>query len=740
MLRRLASDPDAQFMVDDVHFLRGFSQYLIASERFERLELDSGALGVAKTSFASVSDLDDQLYKISRLYLAASHFLSARYWALGQLTADESVAVNRDSAMTNASKAEGIFNTLAEFGAMANFDYYMSSRYSSVIDKFDLGTGPTLFNRSQLEFSGVDNAHRTLLQAYSHFLNYLSSGDLSGRPEGAGDASESRFWQNLADYLIYLSGDGEQPIDLTSLFTDLQIKDWRADYLTVLHAFYSNESRVLAGSLSPASVDTLFLMPFHRKRAGYLQILGRLQQELDVLNLQSVKELIRSSPGAVAASFQASFGTIDNQKRRDVYGFANYLLTLAEKNQNLYAAAYLAYEFLNRIGYLKEKTTLLKAYCEYRWYGKSEQENQDALSLLSDENISTFSNNHRAEAIYYRAMFYRKIDGPQYSSRVVQEMQRIQDNHPYAGYGLGYERFRTVDVDLMNKVYTQVCKQEDSLEELCDACTNITGYDPEEISAPEVHIGDPDVRFENLTNLRRGFVLAEKKFLVDYWQVFSSPMQIAVPDTNKQLTCNIAGPREFYIGNRIKVNLTLGKPDTLKQVTVSSKAEGCRTLSTTDVTQSLDVYALRSYNIVVATQGQYPARRDIRFTTNEETVRIRYEDALDPSGALLERDGSEIRVDTEDDFFIASRDNSNSLKLYKTSGKAVSNGLANYSALAFVRDRHYVLDRLSNQLWKMNEDGQLSKIDRFDESLLDKPSDLTGFNGHLVIANSGNNT
>lgn len=719
---------------NDIHFLKGLCNFLFCYEKFKNRDIDESKLESAIADFERVPEGQGDLSHLSQFYAAAARYLRAQYRILTYLLQGQPIPTDTRSDLESAQK---IFNKLT-----AENNWKSPAILADDLSRLQAATLSASPPRPEnLILSGMTGELINLLTEYAYALNFFRTDENLGDASGAGAESERIFWKDLKSYLLFLANSTPPPA-----FQNVQVSDWRSPYLSATAAFYRREIAVLNNRTPDSSPDSLLLMPFHRERNWFLEIYSRLKNELR-----------RSETGYELSRFSGSDGVRElvgdefimnqvNQFYRNnfqnnndrVFRFANYLLTLAEKNDRLYPVAYLSYEYLRRRNYQPQEMTLLKAYCEYQ-FGDYNQ----VTTLLSDAVIGGFDAPMKNEAIYYRAMAYHKIS--EWSNQMIADLERIKNSHPYAGYKLGWERdVNDPDCNLLNQVYTQ-SRGDARFAKITKACEDIVQQGRCTFTLvstpPAIIVGDDDVRFEYLNESLDRFRAAERQFLSHLWQVFSLPILRPMPGLDVAKNCPILGPKEFDLEQEINVHLVLGHDGYPKQVVMFSENTG-RLIDTTITEARLRVpaLALRPYTIMVGIKGYFPAVIETSFKRNEETITVPYNEAK-----LVSRDGaSEVRgltVDKAGGFYLASRNGESGVRIYDGGGGPLSDSEGNYHAMTAIGENYYVVDRSLNKIRVFNKDRKkLEELPNFDESLLHRPSDIAAINNELFIANSGNNS
>lgn len=715
---------------NDIYFLKGLCNFLFCYEKFKNREIDEPKLESAIADFERVSEGQGDLSHLSQFYAAAARYLRAQYRILTYLLRGQPIPTDTQNDLEAAQK---IFNQLT-----AEDNWKSPAILADDLSRLQAGIQSGSTPRPEnLILSGMSAERINLLTEYSYALNFFATDQNQGDANGAG---ERMFWNDLKSYLLYLDNQSPPPP-----FQNIQISDWRAPYLAATAAFYRREIAVLNNQNPEPPPESLLLMPFHRQRNGFVEIYSRLK-----------KELKRSETGYELSKFSGSDGVRGlvgdeyimnnnvNQFYRNnfqndndqVFDFANYLLTLAKKNDRLYPVAYLSFEYLWRRNYQRSKMTLLKAYCEYQFGDYNE-----TVSLLSDAVIGGFDAPIKNEAIYYRAMAYDKIS--EWSSQMIADLERIKNSHPYAGYKLGWERdVNDPDCNLLNQVYTQ-SRGDARFAKITKAFEDIVQQGrctfPLVSTPPAIIVGDDDVRFEYLNESLDRFRTAERQFLYHFWQVFSLPILRPLPGLEVAENCPILGPTEFDLEQEINVHLVLGHDGYSKHVVLFSENTGH--LIDTTITEArllVPALALRQYTIMVGIKGYFPAVIETAFKRNEETITVPYDEAK-----LVSRDGvSDVRgltVDMEEGFYLASRNGESGVRIYDGGREPLSDSEGNYHAMTSIGENYYIVDRSLNKIRVFNKDRKkLEELPNFDESLLDSPSDIVATGNELFIANSGN--
>ncbi len=713
---------------NDIYFLKGFCNFLFCYEKFKNREIAEAKLESAIADFERVPEGQGDLSHLGQFYAAAAHYLRAQYRILTYLLQGQPIPTNTKPDFDSTQKNFNKLTTENNWQTPAILADDLSRLQTATLS--DSPPRP-----ENLILSSMTGELINLLTEYAFALIFFRTDENLGDASGAG---ERMFWNDLKSYLLYLNNQSPPPP-----FQNLQISDWRAPSLAATAAFYRREIAVLNNRSLDSSPDSLLLMPFHRQRNWFLEIYSRLKNELR--KSETGYELSRFSGsdgvrGLVGDEFIMNqvnqFYRNNFQNNHDrVFDFANYLLTLAEKNNRLYPVAYLSYEYLRRRNYQPQKMTLLKAYCEYK-FGDYNQ----VTTLLSDAVIGEFDAPVKNEAIYHRAMAYAKIGD--WSSQMIADLEKIKNSHPYAGYKLGWERdVNNPDCNLLNQVYTQ-SRGDARFAKITKACEDI----PKErctialvSTPPAVIVGDDDVRFEYLNESLDRFRAAERQFLSHFWQVFSLPILRPMPVLDVAENCPILGPKEFDLEQEINVHLVLGHDGYAKQVVMFSENIG--PLIDTTITEArlrVPALALRPYTIMVGIKGYFPAVLETSFKRNEDTITLQYDEAkiVSPKSAP---DVLGLTVDMEGGFYLASRNGESGVRIYDGGGRPLSDSEGNYHAMTAIGENYYVVDRSLNKIRVFNKDRKkLENLPNFDESLLHSPSDIAAIGNELFIANSGN--
>lgn len=691
ILDRLAGKSETNFMQFDIAFLKGLAHYLIAYEDFKSMRANRNELDKAIVSFIGVNGGTEELQNLGQMYLAAAYYLRSQYAVLN-------AAQDTSDSRTDLEKARQIFDeVLADAAGLE-----LPVRFG--------------FDMTNLQRAAPNQPLDILVRDYV---------DLLGRT-GITDPAESQFWQDVMAYLSYLQDTRNELLPRDGLFEQIQTNDWRTPYLQALANFYRKEFLILSNGFFEAAainIDSNLLAPELQDRNHYLDVYLRYRTDWSATNP-------RDSFSRLSNAFQ--------NRDADIFSFARYFLTLARKNSALYAVAFSSYSYLETQGYDYGKVMLLKAYCKYHLGNYN-----DVLSMLGKETVREFGENNRSEAYYYRAMVYRKIDGLEYSKRVIEELRNIQDQHPYAGYGIAYEQYGHVgDRTLFNNVCTQACS-DSRFKNLCEACDRQEFEKVDKLSP--ILVGDDDVRFEYLENeLLNQFVQKEARSLVTFWRVLSCPLLRPLPGrAGNDEPCLVSGPLEFYLANRMDIQLVMGHSKQTKEVLIASR-DGCRKFSTTAGDTVLSILALRPYHVVVAIQGYFPAIWDTSFSYNKETLTAHFDKAFQVESVNNEKrgdfEGMGVTLDTAGPFFLASSENAHYVGIYQNGKKRISQPYETYNAIAPSGDEFFVLDRSFDRIEKIAKDGHLSELQEINLALLKDASDLTVVNGHLYVVNAGDNS
>jgi len=730
----------AGFLTEHVRFLRGYSSYLIALSEFHAMRTDSAGLSRAIRDFSRIRMETESLYPLARFFAAGSHYLRAQYSGLHRLRGNSISNAQRDSARSDLQTARTILNNLAisdTLGDPARTGYNLTRIQDHVLQGSPIPP-------DDLILSDMRSGERLLLRRYAGFLNFLQPG---GEPGSVQDNAnpELKFWTGVQRYITALTREGDigSAGTLEALLTGISYQGWRTGHLQALGGLYAMELSVIQGNpRRPETGDQGLLLPSHSKRraflGGYLTLREQLSEEgFDIWLMEDVQLLVDNVPEILEQQVQAIFG---EDEMIDQWG--HYLLTLGQKNESLYPAAYLLFEYLQRQGYQTQKMYLLKAYCEYK-LGDSDA----VLSLLNQERITGFDRGNEVEAIYFRAMAYRQITGLRFAPEVQSELEKIQEVHPYAGYAIAYEMNpEDIDRELLNIVGTQACG-DDRFADLCEAAREI-GYD-QVPAPPEVVVGDAGVRFEELQDLMDDYLERERRYLMAYWQVFSRPFPELRPAVSALEDCPVIGPREFYLDNTLDVTLSLGADGYRKQIALSTESGECRILETTADEITLETLPLRSYQIQIARDGAYPVIESRKFTADNQSVDLSggYREAVQIEGESRQAAVASIDallVDYVDDYYLVEQGDPRALRIRSIRGtnwETLSDAGESYAALTRVGDTYYALESSAKTVMRFTEGGNsLESVRGFAGGPVNRPVDIAGYERYLFVVNAGDNT